>query len=1145
MTKEITQKLGFKAGGALRTLGDLQKRLKSTTDVLKQFKGEADKLGVGTNLGPVGKQVDKAKKKTQEFTVSWQTMARVIQTQIIVRSLNRVIQSLAEGIERAQELGLKIAEIQTIGQGLNQTSAELASRILQTSGQIAGVSAAQFAEGLYQTISNQVVGIGEAFEFTSKSAVLAKVTMVDTKDAINALSSVMNSYGMGAERAAYISDTLFKSVEQGRLRLGDLANILGRVTPITAELGIKWEEVAASIVVMTRQGTRADTALTQLRAIVSALLKPSEGLTKIFERWGVKDGKTAIATFGGLQGVLKKLSQETGGSSAEMADLLKNVRAISGFFGTMTEEGRALEEAIKGITDASGALDSAWERFKLEPAQQLAQSIERYQNVTAELATKSLPQLVFWHKAKYHTINGILQTVKFINGEYGLQGRLVTKVEEGQKKLNRRLELNRQMMEELNKKDWQEALQNVNRYYAELNKQEINYRKVRDNTLAGSRAVFEAAGKGIIEIFADANKKLEDFIKKAKETGKAAASEIAEIDKKLRDDTRQTKIDRAGGGYHGLSILDKDILAQQRKVAEAFGKIDFTQESKERALNEARVLEELTSQGREMARQLGHTATINKWSDKYRSSLHLQKQIIEKSAQEQMAGLPAAEKRLEVAKLEEERLKAAMKEYTELRIELSSTKDPQARAILEERINSLKEEMKGIFKDVDMAMAFYDSLGIGENMKLLSTELEIALNSSEKNWQAEFDRAQKVFSRHELKVNLSIDPQGFIRTTADILNIDKRADESVIEWSQRVQEEALKVEKQWNESAGAIRDQTDTLSQSMRTTAEMIVDLKNETAEATKMGLEPRARRGFYGEGYDPKSLNEFKDAVKETYQQIREQKGVGQEVLNNLENQRQKVLETNGGLRTQLDAYRLVIAQLEDMNNSQLELNNIQKEAPSQGQYEAAKSLLQILEEHAGKYGETNDLSRHANDEIIKMEGLLRDVLGPQDQLKTGFNEAANNATNTQNTTVSIGEAIQTVIPSVASLIEVFKQVTAEAERAAIASKQIGPGNATNKYHGGPMKYFAFGGRGQDKIPAMLSRKETVVNARSSQRFFSELNAMNQGSKPVYREQGGTVTNVGDINVTVKGGDSSQQTVREIGQALRREVRRGTIKLR
>ena len=77
-----------------------------------------------------------------------------------------------------------------------------------------------------------------------------------------------------------------------------------------------------------------------------------------------------------------------------------------------------------------------------------------------------------------------------------------------------------------------------------------------------------------------------------------------------------------------------------------------------------------------------------------------------------------------------------------------------------------------------------------------------------------------------------------------------------------------------------------------------------------------------------------------------------------------------------------------------------------------------------------------------------------------------------------------------------------------------------------------------------MLSPGEFVVNARSAKNFFSELNAINSGSKPVFREQGGPVTNVGDINVTVQGGESTQQSARDIAYALRREINRGTITL-
>jgi hypothetical protein len=90
--------------------------------------------------------------------------------------------------------------------------------------------------------------------------------------------------------------------------------------------------------------------------------------------------------------------------------------------------------------------------------------------------------------------------------------------------------------------------------------------------------------------------------------------------------------------------------------------------------------------------------------------------------------------------------------------------------------------------------------------------------------------------------------------------------------------------------------------------------------------------------------------------------------------------------------------------------------------------------------------------------------------------------------------------------------------------------------------KFLSGGGpAGTDVIPAMLSPGEMVINAASARRFASQLTAINAGVQPVYRSEGGSVTNVGDINVTVTGGGSSRQTARSIAAELRRELRRGT----
>jgi len=84
----------------------------------------------------------------------------------------------------------------------------------------------------------------------------------------------------------------------------------------------------------------------------------------------------------------------------------------------------------------------------------------------------------------------------------------------------------------------------------------------------------------------------------------------------------------------------------------------------------------------------------------------------------------------------------------------------------------------------------------------------------------------------------------------------------------------------------------------------------------------------------------------------------------------------------------------------------------------------------------------------------------------------------------------------------------------------------------------------GTDVVPAMLSPGEVVINAASARKFASQLTAINAGVRPVYRSEGGSVTNVGDINVTVSGGGTSRQTARSIATELRRELRRGTATL-
>jgi TP901 family phage tail tape measure protein len=128
--------------------------------------------------------------------------------------------------------------------------------------------------------------------------------------------------------------------------------------------------------------------------------------------------------------------------------------------------------------------------------------------------------------------------------------------------------------------------------------------------------------------------------------------------------------------------------------------------------------------------------------------------------------------------------------------------------------------------------------------------------------------------------------------------------------------------------------------------------------------------------------------------------------------------------------------------------------------------------------------------------------------------------------------------------------QLTANGyERAAQASRTIQIPKAPDALrdpndvvaaHGGTIRRFASGGGiGTDTVPAMLSPGEFVWNAQTARNFFPQLTALNAGSRPPASYPSSSVTNVGDVNITVPGGPNTSGLARKLGNEFKREIRR------
>ena len=354
---KIQQQMVGAVETASKSVNKLGTSMQSAAQVVQQ--GGSKVVATSGKVVTATKGVGDAAKDTEKaFTLSWKTIGRIIAAQVVIRALSGMVSAFRDAQSQAVEFSLAIGEIKTISEdalgSLNDISDAVLALSLRT-----GLATQDVAEGLYQTLSNQVTDAADAIRFEEQAAKLAIVTHSDLKDAVNALSSVMNSYGLDVSETERVSAVLFKTVVLGRLRLKEFASVLGRVSPLTAALGISYQEMASAIAALTQKGVPAHTAITQLTQVSQKLLRPTEKLQALYHEWGVETGPEAIKRFGGLTGVLLKMRHATAGNDKEFADLLGRVRALVGGFNLTTAEAKKLKEAVEAMQEPIGAFNKA------------------------------------------------------------------------------------------------------------------------------------------------------------------------------------------------------------------------------------------------------------------------------------------------------------------------------------------------------------------------------------------------------------------------------------------------------------------------------------------------------------------------------------------------------------------------------------------------------------------------------------------------------------------------------------------------------------------------------------------------------------------------------------------------------------------
>ncbi len=205
-------------------------------------------------------------------------------------------------------------------------------------------------------------------------------------------------------------------------------------------------------------------------------------------------------------------------------------------------------------------------------------------------------------------------------------------------------------------------------------------------------------------------------------------------------------------------------------------------------------------------------------------------------------------------------------------------------------------------------------------------------------------------------------------------------------------------------------------------------------------------------------------------------------------------------------------------------------------------------------KLDQIKEDARRLNDELAKSKGIVIDIPRKvEEAVDGGLSKVETMAVQVTAALGKVAKGIETVDRLSKELPKNIPKSTTRGVGPSVGSSE--EGSVEENARGGLVGHFAsggfledfFGGKfasGTDTVPTMLSRGEFVTNAQQTRQFLPLLKAINSGKLSASQPVQHSTTNVGDINVTVKGGSSSEATVQEIAQGLRRGLRRGTIKL-
>lgn len=265
---------------------------------------------------------------------------------------------ISDAIAIGSEYETAFAKVQTIMDKTQTSSEEMSSAIKALSNET-GIAAAELSGSVYDAIS-ATGDTANAVSLVGDASKLATAGFAESGDALSVLTTIMNAYGLSADEARNISDSLIMTQNRGVTTVGALAGSMGKAIATASAYSVNLTNLEASYISLTKAGISTEESTTYLSSMLKELGSSGTKVAKIIQGETGKSFGQLMSEGYSLGDVLEILQKSVNGDSEALINLWSSAEAGKAANAIASQGIDYFRESLDALKNSTGTTEEAY-----------------------------------------------------------------------------------------------------------------------------------------------------------------------------------------------------------------------------------------------------------------------------------------------------------------------------------------------------------------------------------------------------------------------------------------------------------------------------------------------------------------------------------------------------------------------------------------------------------------------------------------------------------------------------------------------------------------------------------------------------------------------------------------------------------------